>query len=186
MHYSGIEDRVELLSDVDVRVVKPDPKKATEVTTIDSDRATIDRKKDIIRFSMLEARPADLRFVKITQPGMTSRSRRAEFRINANPRKLRSVRALDDVKIEERPKIADDASVAERRRAKGMKPRYATAGIAEFDSQKNLIILRDYPQVYQDRDTLTGETIIVHRDSDLVEVDQSNAFSEGDPEESSQ
>ncbi len=186
MHYSGLEDRLELLSDVDVRVVKPDPNKATEVTTIDSDRATIDRKKDIIRFTMLEARPADLRFVKITQPGMTSKSRRAEFRINANRRKLRSVRALDDVKIEEHPKVADDANVAERRRAKSMKPRYATAGIAEFDSQKNLIILRDYPQVYQDRDTLTGETIIVHRDSDLVEVDQSNAFSEGDPEDPSQ
>jgi lipopolysaccharide export system protein LptC len=183
LHYSAVEDRVELLSDVEVRVLKPDPKKGTEVTTIDSDRATIDKKKDVIRFTMLEARPADLRFVKIVQPGMTSRSRRAEFKINANPRKLRTVKALDDVKIEEKPKVADDASVAEKKRTRGMKSRYATAGIAEFDSEKNLIILRDYPQVYQDRDTITGETIVVHRDSDLVEVDQSNAFSEGELEE---
>lgn len=184
LHYFGAEDRVELLSDVGVRVLKEDPKKGTEITTIDSDRATIDRKKQVIRFTMLEARPSELRFVKIGQPGMTSRSRRAEFRMAADPkRKLRTVKALDDVKIEEHPKVSDDASVAERKRARATKTRYATAGIAEFDSDKNLIVLRDYPQVYQDRDTITGETIVVHRDSDLVEVDQSNAFSEGDPED---
>ncbi|MBS1964041.1 MAG: LPS export ABC transporter periplasmic protein LptC [Bdellovibrionales bacterium] len=183
LKYSGSEDRVELLSDVQVRVIHPDPKKGEEITTVDSDRATIDRKRDLARFTMLESRPAELRFVKINQPGMSSKSRRAEVRINANPRKLRTVRALDDVKIEERPKVDENASIAERRRARNAKPRYATAGIAEFDSFKNLIVLRDYPQVYQDRDTITGETIIVHRDSDLVEVDQSNAFSEGELEE---
>jgi lipopolysaccharide export system protein LptA len=183
LHYVGSTDRVDLLSDVGVRILKPDPKRGMEVTTIDSDHATIDRKKDLIRFTMLEARPSELRFVKITQPGMTSKSRRAEFRMNAKPRKLRTIKALEDVKIEERPKIPADASVAERRRAKNADTRYATAGIAEFDSDKNLIILRDYPQVYQGRDTITGETIIVHRDSDLVEVDQSNAFSEGEPDQ---
>jgi lipopolysaccharide export system protein LptA len=116
---------------------------------------------------------------------MKSKSRRAEFRTVANPkRKIRTVRALDDVKIEERPKPTDGESVSDLRHSREAKVRYATAGIAEFDSDKNLIILRDYPQVYQDRDTITGETIIVHRDSDLVEVDQSNAFSEGEaPEE---
>lgn len=184
LHYLGADDRVDLLSDVGVRVLRSDPNKGTEVTTIDSDRASIDRKKQVIRFTMLEARPSELRFVKIGQPGMTSRSRRAEFRMGSDPKKkLRTVKALDDVKIEERPKISDDASVAEKKRARGAKPRYATAGIAEFDSVRNLIVLRDYPQVYQDRDTITGETIVVHRDSDLVEVDQSNAFSEGEFEE---
>jgi lipopolysaccharide export system protein LptC len=183
MHYYGAESRVELLSNVTARIIKPDPKKGNEITTIDSDRATIDRKRDIIRFNMLEARPNELRFVKINQPGMSSKSRRAEFRINANSKKIRTIRALDDVKIDEKPKVAADASIAELKRAREAKPRYSTSGIAEFDSARNLIILRDYPQVYQDHDTITGETIILHRESDLVEVDQSNAFSEGEAEE---
>jgi LPS export ABC transporter protein LptC len=183
LFYNGTDDQIELLSQVEVRILKTDPKSGTEITTILSDHALIDRKKDIIFFTMLEARPADLRFVDIRQPGMTCRSRRAEFKINANPRKIRTMRALDDVKIEEKPRILPDATLAERRRAVNAKPRYATAGIAEFDSVRNLIVLRDYPQVYQDRDTITGETIIVHRNSDLVEIDQSNAFSEGEVEE---
>ena len=183
LQYYGRDDRLDLLSQVNVRVFRPDPKKGTEVTNVDSDHATIDRKKDIMRFTMLESRPADLRFVKVTQPNMKSVSRRAEVRMGGTNRKLRTVRALDDVKIEEKPHLAEDATPAERRRALNTKPRYSTSGIAEFDGPRNLIILRDYPQVYQDRDTITGETIIVHRDSDLVEVDQSNAFSEGEFEE---
>ena len=180
MHYDGKSDRIDLLSEVEVRILKPDPKKGTQVTRIDSDRASIDRKKNLVRFSMLESRPEELRFVRITEPGLTSRSRRAEFRINARKRKLRSIRAIDDVRIDEKPSIAEGGTPAERRRAREEKPRYATAGLAEFDSRRNLIVLREYPQVYQDRDTITGETIIVHRDSDLVEVDQSNAFTEGE------
>jgi hypothetical protein len=180
MRYSGATDVAYLISDVHVRIMNEKPQ-GTEVTTIDSDRAEIDRRKNIGKFSMLEARPSDQRFVKIAQPGMTSHSRRAEFRINADPKRLRTMRAIDDVKIEEKPTAPSDYATNARRRPQIT--RYATAGIAEFDTEKNLIVLRDYPQVYQDRDTITGETIIVHRDSDLVEVDQSNAFSENAMEE---
>jgi lipopolysaccharide export system protein LptA len=180
MRYSGTNDVAHLLSDVHVRVINEKPT-GTEVTTIESDRAEIDRRKNIGKFTMLEARPADQRFVKIAQPGMNSRSRRAEFRLNANPKRVRTMLAIDDVKIEEKPTQPSDSGRNARRRAPVT--RYATAGLAEFDSEKNLIVLRDYPQVYQDRDTITGETIIVHRDSDLVEVDQSNAFTEAQEEE---
>lgn len=182
LHYLGAANRVDLLSDVVVHVIKKNPGRNPEVTTIESDHAAIDRKKNVIVFTMLEARPDALRFVRITQPGMTSRSRRAEFRINANPEKVRTIRALDDVKIQEKPRFTADDRSNPRRSARSEKPRYATAGIAEFDSERNTIILRDYPQVYQDRDTITGETILVHRDSDLVEVNESNAFSEGTPD----
>jgi lipopolysaccharide export system protein LptA len=177
LRYIGAKDALYLLSDVNMRVLKERTDgRGTDVTTIDSDRADVDRRKNIAHFTMLEARPADQRFVRITQPGMTSRSRRAEFRINANPKRLRMVRAMDDVKIEEKP----NPNTPSNGRRRGPLPnRYATAGEAEFDSERNLIVLRQYPQVYQERDTITGETIIVHRDSDLVEVDQSNAFSEG-------
>lgn len=182
LHYNGKEDRVNLLSSVVVRVKKQTPK-GQEITTIESDFAVIDRKKDKIFFTMLEERPADQRFVKISQPGMTSKSRRAEFLMNANPKRLRTVRALDDVKIVEHPQVPSDYASNPSRRKMSNEPRSATAGVAEFDSERNLILLSDYPQVYQDRDTITGETIIVHRDSDLVEVDQSNAFSEGNENE---
>lgn len=181
LHYTGLNDRVDLISEVVVHIKKENTTQGPEITTLESDHATIDRMKNIITFSMLEARPDALRFVKISQPGMTSRSRRAEFRMNANPKKLRTMRAMDDVKIEEKVVYSSNSQQAPRRKRSG-NPRYATAGIAEFDSTRNTIILRDYPQVYQDRDTITGDTIIVHRDSDLVEVDQSNAFSEGSPE----
>lgn len=177
LRFDGQNDRIHLLSQVVMRVRKKTPR-GVEITTIESDYANIDRKKNKVFFTMLEARPDELRFVKISQPGMTSKSRRAEFLMNAS-RKLRTVRALDDVKIVERPKMPSDSSTNVRRRGEAEKPRYATAGVAEFDSEANLIVLRDYPQVYQDRDTITGETIIVHRNSDLVEVDQSNAFTEG-------
>ncbi|MBC7386131.1 MAG: LPS export ABC transporter periplasmic protein LptC [Cryobacterium sp.] len=184
LHYIGREDRADLLSHVVVHVKKVTPK-GMEITTIESDRAVIDRKKDRIFFTMLDSRPDDQRYVNISQPGMTSQSRRAEFRINANPKKLRTILALDDVKIVENPKESElTASIAERRRAR-TEPRRATAGVAEFDSMENLIILRDYPQVYQDHDTITGDVIIVHRESDIVEIDQSNAFSEGKPSDKS-
>lgn len=183
LHYTGLNHRVDLLSEVVVHIKKENPSKGPEITTVESDRATIDRIKNILSFTMLEARPDALRFVKISQPGMISKSRRAEFRMNANPKKLRTIRALDDVKIEEKAHFPSEPQPTPRRKRSG-NPRYATAGIAEFDSARNIIILRDYPQVYQDRDTITGETIIVHRDSDLVEVDQSNAYSEGSPETS--
>lgn len=184
LHYSGVDDRVELLSDVVTHVRKTNPGREPEITTIVSDHAQLDKKKNVLRFSMLEVRPDELRFVHMTQPGMKCRSRRAEFRMNQTPNTGRSMFAFDDVKIEEKPQVSTDPATRLKQRNRSENPRYATSGIAEFDSAKNLIYLRDYPQVYQDHDTITGETIIVHRDSDLVEVDQSNAFSEGNEEDS--
>lgn len=183
LKYRGNVDLLYLLSEVNMRIIKETPNRGTEVTHVDSDQAEVDKKNNIAKFSMFEARPPELRFVKITQPGMTSHSRRAEFRINSSEKKLRTIRALDDVKIVEKPPVPSDYATNARRRSKEARSRYATAGIAEFDTEKNLIVLRDYPQVYQDHDTITGETIIVHRNSDLVEVDQSNAYSEGQDQE---
>ncbi len=183
LHFKGLTNQIELLSEVVVNVKSEKAGRKPEITVIESDTAQIDRTKNIIYFKMLEKRPDLLRFVKISQPGMKSKSRRAEFLIEANPKKVRTVRAYDDVRIEEKTEPKSEPMPTNRRRRE-IKPRYATAGVAEFDNQNNTIVLRDYPQVYQDHDTLTGETIVVHRESDLVEVDQSNAFSEAKPEES--
>jgi LPS export ABC transporter protein LptC len=179
MRYDGKQDQIHLLSNVNVRVMRKTPR-GTETTTIESDYAKVDRAKGVISFDMLEARPDELRFVRISQPGMTSRSRKAEFEMDSTTKRLKNVRAIDDVKITEKPALIQDESVNIRRRGVTPSSRYATAGIAEFDSARNVIILMDYPQVYQDHDTITGDTIIVHRATNVVEVDQSNAFSRGE------
>ena len=59
--------------------------------------------------------------------------------------------------------------------------RYATGGRADFDARSDIVRITEFPQAYQDNDTVTGDVIILHRDSDLVEVEHSNAFSEGTP-----
>lgn len=57
--------------------------------------------------------------------------------------------------------------------------RYSTSGRADFDTQRDVVILTIFPQVYQDNDTITGDLITLHRDTDVVEVENSNAYSEG-------
>ena len=59
--------------------------------------------------------------------------------------------------------------------------KYATGGRADFDSTHDVIKITEFPQCYQDNDTVTGDIIIMHRDTDLVEVEHSNAFSQGTP-----
>lgn len=178
--YRDATQKVHLLSRVKVTSQRPTKTGATEEAVIESDRAVIDRAKDVATFSMNESRDEKLRFVHLTQPGLKARARRAEFRYGAKDRRLRTVRAMEEVKIEETPAAPRDSATNPRSRAP--QTRYATAGNAEFDSIRNRIVLRDFPQVYQDRDTITGEVIIVHRDTNQVEVEQSNAYSDGNDE----
>ncbi len=181
-----------LTSQVVARVTKADEK--SETTIIESDYAVVEKSKNVARFQMMETAGSSPRLVKITQPQMKAQGRKAEFyfasaRASSGTQKgtsqarVKQMRLLDDVKIEEEPKRANRS--AKNARAAGRDPgkRYSTSGIAEFDVAKNIIILKQYPQVYQGRDTMTGETIIVHRDTDIVEVDQSNAYSDGTDED---
>jgi lipopolysaccharide export system protein LptA len=55
--------------------------------------------------------------------------------------------------------------------------KYGTSGRADFDSNHNTIVLTVLPQVYQSNDTVTGESITLYRDSDIVDVAFSNSFS---------
>lgn len=71
------------------------------------------------------------------------------------------MRAEEDVTIRER----EDES------------KYATCGQADFDRERDVIYLMDFPQVYQGQDTVTGDRIVLHRSSDVVEVSRSNAYS---------
>lgn len=176
MSYQEVLQKAELLSQVKVLAKRNEGKPGgPEKTTIISDRATVDRNKSLVSFYMADQNAAKIRLVEIQQPGMKCEARRAEFKYGAKEKQLRTVKAFEEVKIEEIPQMSLDYK--NNPRVKAPLKRYATAGLAEFDTTKNLIILRDFPQVYQDRDTITGEVIILHRLSNLVEVEQSNAVS---------
>jgi hypothetical protein len=57
--------------------------------------------------------------------------------------------------------------------------RYATGGQADFDTNRDVIVLSKFPQAYQDQDTVTGDIILMHRETDVIEIEHSNAFSGG-------
>ncbi len=142
-----------------------------EKTTIKSDHCIIYRNDQLAHFTMYEKRPLKDRFVEITQPGMFAKSRRTDLRYGDLAQVLQYLTAYEDVYIREVPKSKDEAS------------RYGTGGRADFDTRRNVIILKEFPQVYQDNDTVTGDIIVVHRDTDIVEVEHSNAYSEGEKQE---
>ncbi len=136
-------------------------------TTIEADQCLIDRAQKIALFTMRADRPAHQRFVHITQPTLYTQARRATLHYGDFSQVLQYLTAYDEVFIKE---IGPDASSPLR---------YATGGEANFDTQKDLITLTRFPQVYQDQDTVTGEQIILHRNSNLIEIQHSNAFSNG-------
>jgi lipopolysaccharide transport protein LptA len=114
---------------------------------------------------MANFRPLKEKFVHITQPRFKVRSRRVDLEYGSVIRELHLMTAFEDVFLQE---VGELKSL-----------RYGTSGRADFDTKRNVIILKDFPQVYQDQDTVTGDVIIMHRDSDIVEVEQSNAFNDG-------
>jgi LPS export ABC transporter protein LptC len=135
-------------------------------TEIRSDRCIMDRDQNIAHFSMYPSRPVNQRFVRITQPDLFAKSRRADLHYGNFQDVVHYMTALEDVLIQE-----VDPETQELR--------YATGGRADFDSRKKLVILSDFPQVYQDNDTLVGDVILMHRDTGVVEVEHGNAFNSG-------
>lgn len=153
-----------------------------EKTTILSDHCEINRSEKIAHFTMYPTRELSKRFVRILQPTLFVRGRRVDLNYGELPDALRYLIAYDDVYIRE----LEDPSAPKKTAVKpgappAQKPslRYGTCGRADFDTKQNIIILTQFPQVYQDKDTVTGEVIIIHRDTDIVEVERSNAFSAG-------
>ncbi len=138
---------------------------------IESDRCLILRDKSLAHFTMATHRPAEENFVYITQDTLLSRGRRAQLNYGSGASKA-GVRYLI---------LEDEVLIKDTGKKSSL--RYATGGRAEFDRKRDLIVLSQYPQVYQDQDTVTGEIIVVHRDSDIVEVEKSNAYSQGNQQQ---
>lgn len=139
-----------------------------EKTVIDSDQCVIQRNEQTAHFTMYPSRPVASRFVQINQPTLFVRARRANLNYGDYSNMLNYMIAYEDVLIKELPK-SQGAQLL----------KYGTGGQASFDTKKNVITLTEFPQVYQDNDTVTGDIIVLHRDTDVVEVEHSNAFSQG-------
>ncbi len=162
-------DEVRLLQSVRFEIEQPAPN--PRKTRIESDQCRVDRSHQLAEFTMSAGRPLADRFVKIRQTNLFARSRTADLRygqpgVDASGTKLEFLTLRDDVFVRERS--TDQSSL-----------RYATGGRADFEARSNTFTLREFPQVYQDRDTITGDVIRILRDQDTVEVENSNAFSEG-------
>lgn len=108
--------------------------------------------------------------VTLEQGSLKSSALQMQVRMNYALKKPSFV-AREDVKIEEWT----------RKSRLGRPDRYSTCGRAEFDPASQEVVLSEYPQVYQDGDTMTGEVIRILRAQDQVEVENSNAFTRGRP-----
>jgi lipopolysaccharide transport protein LptA len=135
--------------------------KGDELTVIHSDRALYSNEKNHLSFSMNESSPLDRQFATVHQPDLDIKSRSLEIDLTST-QELQTITALDDAGIRD---AHDPKRVVT-----------ATSGKATFYSAKNEIHLTDYPQVYQDSDTITGDIIVFNRNTDTIEVKQSNAI----------
>jgi LPS export ABC transporter protein LptC len=145
-----------------------DGKSRDDTTTIISDRCEINRAKQVAHFTMYSSRPIGERFVHILQPTLFAKGRTADLNYGDSSEFLQYLIAYEDVLI----KNIDPEKEGPLK--------YGTGGRADFDNHKDVVVLTEFPQVYQDSDTVTGDKILMHRDTDLVEIDNSNSFSQGE------
>ncbi len=167
LDYSMENAEIFLPENVKFKVIKkPTPQqKKPEITHIKSDQCKILRTDHKAYFRMKPSRPNPTRFVEINQEGLYIKGRRVDLNYGNFSKILQTLIAYEDVFIQETKK--------EKRL------RYSTGGVADYDTNQNIIILKEFPQVYQNNDTVTGDIIVIHRDTDIVEVEHSNAYSEG-------
>lgn len=135
-----------------------------EITDVFSDKARIDRFKKVAYFTMVNP----MAFVESHQGTLHVRSRRQEATYDSDASVMKYMTAYEDVLIKE---------MELKKTQTGLK--YATSQKADFLTQEDKIILSGFPSAYQDHDTLTGETIIIYRSKNLVEVSQANAYHDG-------
>jgi LPS export ABC transporter protein LptC len=175
MHFQGMGMTYDMNGEIatlltQARVTSTENKTNGRATEVTSDTARVMRKDQKIFFELFEENSKKPNsWVKIQQPDLVTRSRLAELRYGDGPQKIQGMIAEKEVTIQE----IDPETLAPTR--------YSTSGRAIFESADDTIKLKEFPQVYQGNDTIVGDTVIVHRGKDLVEVENSNAFSEGQP-----
>jgi hypothetical protein len=175
MYYSRKAEEISLPRDVKVTVENQNSKPTSEgkpdSTLIESDRCVIKRELKLASFTMFPTRSIKERFVRVTQPTLFSKGRRGELNYGD------VTGSAPGSKMVHRVALYDDVLVKET--TKDGPLRYATAGQANFEGTQDIVVLTKFPQVYENEDTVTGDRIILHRDSDIVEVEHSNSYSAG-------
>ena len=124
-------------------------------TQIQSDHARMPFSKNKLYFFMDQNRSFDRQFVQVHQQSLEMKSRVIELDLIQS--KVETISALTDVSIHDRNF-------------------YSTSGKAIFIEKTNQIQLTEFPQAYQDADTITGDLIIYNRTEDTIEAKQSNAI----------
>lgn len=122
---------------------------------IQSDRAILNFNANRLDFQMDDRKNFDRQFVLVHQTDLEMKSRTLEVLLQGST--IDRIVALNDVSIRE-------------------KSFYSTSGKAVFHEKQNRIELSEFPQVYQQTDTITGDMIIYSRSDDSIEVKQSNAI----------
>ena len=151
---------------VSIRVKSHNPRQAP--TEIQAPHATYRRFEGLMELGPAGEGPSAP--TRLQQGGLKASAHTMEIRLAAGSKKASFI-ARNDVKIEGWRKSG----------GRSTPDRYSTCGRAEFDPEKQEIVLGDYPQVYQDGDTMTGEVIRILRQLDQVEVENTNAFTQGRP-----
>ncbi len=131
-----------------------------------SDQATFAPDEGLLHFFMNEDRIIEQQFVQARESELDLRSRTLDLKL-ASGQELEEATALQDVWFEDRQNPE--------------KTTEGTGGRAVYRPGTNVIRLSDFPQLYQDRDTVTGDSITYHRNTDEVEVIQSNAIYNNQP-----
>jgi lipopolysaccharide transport protein LptA len=156
LFYADIEPQeLKLLSQVTVNIHDD------ELTVIHSDEAVYNSLKNHLSFRMNESDKLEKQFATVHQPDLDIKSRSLEVDTTSH-QELQTITALNDVFIR-------DEHDPERLVT-------ATSGKAIYNNVLNEIHLSDFPQVYQDNDTITGDIIVFNRNRDTIEVRQSNAI----------
>lgn len=184
--YAMKESRIVLPEAVHFELTRPKAEgtREKEKTEIDSDRAIILRDKQVIEYTMSPWRLPSTRYVLMRQPTLYARSRRADVFYGDHSKDaqiFQYMTAYEDVLLKEKEAEEEGAkkSTAPEFEKRDPELRYSTSGRADFDSRRDVVILSEFPQVYQGQDTITGDVVILHKDSDVVEVENSNAYSRG-------
>ena len=157
------EKRVHLLSAVVVKVSGRQP------TEIRSDQAEFSGNENRFLFFMNPDRIIEHQFVTVKESDLNLRSRKLELKLGSG-NTLQEITALQDAWFQDRHGVDQETE--------------GTGGKAIYSLDRHQIVLSEFPQLYQDHDTVTGDLITYHRDTDTVEVTESNAIYNGGKSES--
>jgi lipopolysaccharide export system protein LptA len=101
--------------------------------------------------------------VRLKKQQLKARSRRGEVYLENFNKKLKYFVLFDDVKVTE--KVMLDGSSFERK---------AFAETLEGFTAEEKIVLTGYPKVFQMRDTIKGNKIVLRENNEVIEVDDAN------------